>query len=238
MTRRFRPQVLAPTGPPRFPDPRRADAEGLVAVGGALSPPWLLEAYRNGIFPWYELGVPPLWWSPDPRAVFTPDSLHVSRSLARTIRRGGFTLHFDTAFVEVMQACAEDREDGTWILPEMIDAYAALHRLGHAHSVEVRVDGALAAGLYGVQIGGFFAAESKFHRVTDLSKVALVAAVRSFFARGIALFDVQLPTEHLNSLGAVAVPRASYLELLARAVLREVDLRGISLDCGVGVAST
>lgn len=232
MGRHFRPKLILPGAPRRFPDPRQADAEGLVAIGGDLSPERLLAAYRAGIFPWYEDGLPPLWWSPDPRAVFTPDSLHVARSLSRTIRRGGFRLTFDTAFADVMRACAADRDDGTWILPEMVDAYSALHGLGHAHSVEVRIDDELVAGLYGVQIGGLFAAESKFHRVTDLSKVALVAAVRSLFARGITLFDVQLPTEHLASLGVVTIARDEYLRRLAVAVERTVDLRGLIPACG------
>lgn len=225
---RSRPTTLAATSPPVFPDPRLADARGLVAVGGDLSMARLLAAYEAGIFPWYEEGLPPLWWSPDPRAVLEPEALHVSRSLARTLRRGRFDFTWNRSFLEVMRGCAA-RAEGTWIVPEMFDAYAALHRAGHAHSLEVWYRGSLAGGLYGVQRGGLFAAESMFHRVTDASKVALVVAVRSLAAAGVVLFDVQLRTAHLASMGVREIPRESYLERVREATAREVDLRAPAL---------
>lgn len=234
--RRRRPPVLLPGGPLVFPDPSEADREGLLAIGGDLSVERLLLAYERGIFPWYGAGLPPLWWSPDPRAVMTPERLHVARSLRRFLRHGDFTLSWNRAFRSVMLACA-DREEGTWILPEMIEAYSALHALGHAHSLEVWADGELVGGLYGVQRGALFAAESMFHRRTNASKVALVTAVRSLFRAGIRLFEVQFVTEHLASLGAFSVPRAAYLELLTGCVHRAVDLRDPTLETGVSEPS-
>jgi leucyl/phenylalanyl-tRNA---protein transferase len=223
--RRPRPPVFLPTdAPPRFPDPADHDAEGLLAVGGDLEPATLLLAYGSGIFPWYQEGYLPMWWSPDPRALLDPAQLHVSRSLAKTIRRGGFELGWNRCFERVMQACGEQRANGTWILAEMLTAYGELHRRGSAHSLEVFCEGELVGGLYGVQIGGLFAAESMFHRRTDMSKVALVAAVHSLFAAGIELFDVQFVTTHLATLGAYEVPRREYLRRLAVARDRVVDL--------------
>jgi len=218
------PVVLAPGKALAFPDPQSADDDGLVAIGGDLSARRLLLAYESGIFPWYGPGLPPLWWSPDPRAVLDADQLHVSRSLRRGLRRGGFELSWNRAFAAVMRACGDERDTGTWILPEMIQAYAGLHRMGRAHSLEVWTDGELAGGLYGVQCGGLFAAESMFHRRTDASKVALVAAVHSLFARGIELFDVQFLTPHLASLGACEISRSRYLARLHRASPKTVDL--------------
>ncbi|MEZ6035859.1 MAG: leucyl/phenylalanyl-tRNA--protein transferase [Planctomycetota bacterium] len=217
--------MLAPDVPGGFPDPSGYDAEGLVAIGGDLAPERLVEAYSRGIFPWYGPGYVPLWWSPDPRALLTPDALHVSRSLHRTLRRGGFELRWDTRFRQVMRACGEKRTDGTWILPEMLDAYAELHRLGFAHSLEVLQGDQLVGGIYGVQVGGLFAAESMFHRVSDMSKVALVALVHTLFGAGIELLDVQFVTAHLGTLGAFEVPRADYLDRVAAARERVVDLR-------------
>jgi leucyl/phenylalanyl-tRNA--protein transferase len=216
----------APVGPCRFhfPDPREADADGLLASGGDLEPATLLGAYRQGVFPWPADGVDLLWWSPDPRAVLPPDGVHVSRSLARTLRRRGFRVTIDAAFDDVVAGCA-DRGPGdeTWITPPIREAYARLHRLGWAHSVEVWADGALAGGLYGVSVGALFAAESMFHRVTDASKVALVALAQHARAVGVQLVDVQMPTPHLEAMGAVTVPREQYLRALARAVARPVD---------------
>ena len=226
MRRRRPPLFLEPGGPLFFPNPEAHDDEGLVAVGGDLSPARLLLAYESGIFPWYDEGMPPLWWSPNPRAVIEPEHLHVSRSTKRVIRASGFELSFNRAFDAVMRACA-DREEGTWILPEMLAAYSELHRLGHAHSFEVWADGELVGGLYGVQRGGLFAAESMFHRATNASKLALIAAVRAVVARGVRLFDTQLLTPHLESLGACAIPRRAYLERLAPARGLRVDLSGI-----------
>jgi leucyl/phenylalanyl-tRNA--protein transferase len=220
--------VIAPGGPLVFPDPRRADSEGLLAVGGDLTPERLLVAYERGIFPWYSEGLPPLWWSPDPRAVIDSASLHVSKRLARELRQGKFSLSFDRAFESVMRECGNEREGGTWILEEMVVAYTHLHELGHAHSFEVWRGERLVGGLYGVQRGGLFAAESMFHRETSASKVALVAAVRTLFLAGISLFDVQFLTPHLESLGAYTVPRAEYLARLSLATGRDVLLAGCS----------
>ncbi len=222
----MQPVLLPATGRLWFPDPRDYDAEGLVAVGGDLSVERLLLAYRSGIFPWYAEDLPPMWWSPDPRAVFEPAGLHVSRSLARTLRRAEFELSWNVAFRAVMECCGE-RPGGTWVLPEMVRAYVRLHEAGHAHSLEVWRGGALVGGIYGVQVGGLFAAESMFHRVTDMSKVALVALVHSLFAAGIVLLDVQMPTGHLRSLGCRELPRADYLRRLPAATRKVVSLAGL-----------
>jgi len=231
--RRAQPVILLPGSAPSFPDPRDYDREGLLAIGGDLLPERLLCAYGSGVFPWYAEGYVPMWWSPDPRALLDPEHLHVSRSLQKRIRRGGFTLTWNKCFPRVMRECGQRRKDGTWILPEMLAAYERLHRLGHAHSLEVWSDGELVGGTYGVQVGGLFAAESMFHRATDMSKVALTALVRSLFAAGIRLLDVQFATAHLRTLGACEVPRAEYLRRLAVVVPLVVDLRGLVLDLGV-----
>jgi len=223
--------VLTPYGEPGFPNPELADARGLVAAGGALSPAWLRAAYDSGIFPWYDDGMPPLWWSPDPRTLMDPEHLHVSRSMRRFLRSTPFELRFDTHFAEVMRACASDREEGTWILPEMIDAYVALHQQGEAHSVEVWDGAQLVGGLYGVQRGALFAAESMFHRATNASKLALIAAIHSLFAGGIRVFDVQFVTSHLASLGAYTVPRREYLARVRAATAERVNLGGLKLSC-------
>ncbi len=224
----MQPFHLVPGGPLAFPDPRRAGRDGLVAVGGDLSVERLLLAYGSGIFPWYEEGVPPLWWSPDPRAVLELERLHVPRRLlARLRQRSAFALTWNRAFRTVMARCAEGRNDGTWILPEMIEAYCALHARGHAHSLEVWAGAELIGGLYGVQVGALFAAESMFHRRTDASKIALVACVRSLFAAGIEMFDVQMLTPHLARFGAVEWPRRRYLLGVAQARDKRVDLAGL-----------
>ncbi len=183
-----------------FPDPSRANAEGLICIGGDLSARRLIAAYRQGIFPFYNDESPILWWSPDPRAIFELEGFHVSRRLARTIRSGKFFVTFDQAFAAVIRACA-DREEGTWITPEMIDAFTELHRLGHTHSVEVWQDGILAGGVYGVAQGGLFAGESMFTRLRDASKVALAHLVEHLRERGYTLFDVQYLNDHTASLG-------------------------------------
>ena len=213
---------IRPEDPPEaFPDPATAlsDPDGLLAVGGDLSPARLLYAYRHGIFPWYHAEQPVLWWSPDPRTVLFPADMHLSRSLGKRLRQGGFEVRFDTAFAEVMRACAEPRpnqpEGGTWISPVMQSAYAELHRLGHAHSVEIWMDGALAGGLYGVSVGRVFFGESMFSRVTDASKLALACLARQLEAWSFALMDCQVYSPHLESLGAVELPRALFLEMLA-----------------------
>jgi leucyl/phenylalanyl-tRNA---protein transferase len=225
MARRAHPALLSPTGPLTFPDPEWADAEGLLAVGGDLTPERLLLAYESGIFPWYAEGLPPMWWSPDPRAVLDEQALHVSKSLARELRRGDFQVTINRAFERVMRECGSERDGGTWILPEMIRAYLRLHERGEALSFEVWRDERLVGGLYGVQRGALFAAESMFHRETNASKVALVAAVRSLFAAGIELFDVQFLTPHLASMGVYEISRAEYLARARAATARSVALR-------------
>jgi leucyl/phenylalanyl-tRNA--protein transferase len=201
-----------------FLDPEFADEEGLVAVGGDLSPDRLLEAYARGIFPFYDESLPILWWSPDPRAIIEIGGLHVSRRLARTVRSGKFQVTFDTAFREVMTRCAIRPNSGTWIMPEMIDAYCELHRMGYARSVEVWHEGMLAGGVYGVTIGAFFAAESMFTLVRDASKVALVHLMNRLQAREFQLFDIQYLNPHTASLGGIEIPRREYLRRLRRAV--------------------
>jgi len=203
----------------RFPDPRRAGADGLLAVGGDLEPATLVAAYRAGIFPWPVEDVDLAWWSPDPRAVIPLDGLHVSRRLAQTLRQARFRVTIDGDFGGVVAACADRGEAATWITPALRTAYERLHALGWAHSVEVWTpDGALAGGLYGVTVGGLFAAESMFHRVRDASKIALVALVQQCRAAGLVLLDVQMPSAHLESMGAVTLPRREYLRRLGAAV--------------------
>lgn len=193
-----------------------ADEHGLVAVGGDLRPATLLKAYRNGIFPWFNAGDPILWWSPDPRAIFELDRFYLSRRLARTIRSGKFRLTLNQAFEAVMHGCAD--RDETWITPEMIRAYLTLHRLGHAHSIEVWLGDELAGGIYGIAIGGFFAGESMFHRERDASKVALAYLFEYLRLRGFELFDTQVLTEHTARMGAVEIGRKDYLGRLKRAL--------------------
>jgi len=203
---------------PPFLLPELADETGLVAIGGDLRPERLILAYRSGVFPWYAEGEPICWWSPDPRAIFELDGMHVSRRLARTLRSGRFRVGFNEDFGGVIRGCAEGRDEGTWITPEMIEAYEALQRLGHAHSVEVWEGEALAGGLYGVAIGGLFAGESMFSRRRDASKIALVHVVDRLRARGFSLFDIQLLSSHTARLGAVEIPRKTYLVRLRKAL--------------------
>lgn len=193
------------------------EPDGLLAAGGDLDPRTLLEAYRRGVFPWYEQGQPPLWWSPDPRTVLFPESLKVSRSLRKRLRQGRFEVVFDRAFGEVIRACAAPRAPGagTWLTADMVAAYERLHRAGHAHSVECRREGELVGGLYGVALGGVFFGESMFSRVSDASKVALVHLVEEVSRRGFRLIDCQVYSPHLESLGARSIPRSEFLALLA-----------------------
>lgn len=214
---------IQPGDPPEaFPDPARAlrEPDGLLAVGGDLSPARLLYAYAHGIFPWYDAGLPILWWSPDPRAVFLPDTLHVSRSLQKRMRRGGYQFRLDTAFPEVMLACAGPRPQhpggGTWLNDEMQAAYQELHRLGNAHSAELWIDGELKGGLYGVAVGRVFFGESMFSHATDASKIVLVELMRRLDDWGYAFMDCQVQSDHLQRMGSVPVPRADFLQMLAR----------------------
>ena len=205
-----------------FPQVERALAEpnGLLAAGADLSLPRLLEAYRNGIFPWFSHEQPILWWSPDPRMVLFPAELKVSRSLARTMRNTRFEVRADTAFGEVIEGCRQPRreESGTWITEEMAEAYGALHRAGFAHSVETWLDGELVGGLYGVALGRAFFGESMFTRVSDASKVALVALARQLERWGFGVVDCQMNTAHLASFGAREIPRAEFTRRLRELV--------------------
>jgi leucyl/phenylalanyl-tRNA--protein transferase len=198
-------------------EPDLADPLGLVLVSGYLYPARILDAYRKGIFPMYEEGEPICWWSPDPRAIFDLDGLHVSRRLARTVRSGKFQVTFNQEFVGVMRGCAERRE-GTWITSDMIQAYSRLHRIGHAHSCEVWLDHELVGGVYGVAIGGLFAGESMFHRVNDASKVALVHLFERLRWRGFVFFDTQILNDHTRALGAYEIPREDYLARLSEVI--------------------
>ncbi|GAB4167605.1 MAG: leucyl/phenylalanyl-tRNA--protein transferase [Geothermobacteraceae bacterium] len=206
-----------------FPPVEMAEASGLLAVGGDLSPGRLLLAYSMGIFPWFNEGDPILWWSPDPRCVLYPGELHISRSLRRTLRRGTFQVSFDRAFDQVITECAAVRlevGDETWITGEMAAAYRELFRLGYAHSVEVWDAHGLAGGLYGVALGRFFFGESMFSRRKDASKVALATLAHSLRQAGYLLIDCQLPNPHLYSMGARDLPRKRFLDQLADAGLR------------------
>ncbi|MDQ7988887.1 MAG: leucyl/phenylalanyl-tRNA--protein transferase [Candidatus Dactylopiibacterium sp.] len=210
---------LHPDLPPRFPPVSRAlrDPDGLLAAGGQLTPEWILGAYRHGIFPWFSAGDPILWWSPDPRMTLVPTAARISQSLSRTLRRGRYEIRCDTAFADVMAACAAPRAyaAGTWIVDAMQDAYCTLHALGWAHSVETWIDGELAGGLYGVAIGRAFFGESMFHRRTDASKIAFAHLTRLLARENYAILDCQMSTPHLASLGATEMPREQFVAGLA-----------------------
>lgn len=207
--------MIQPGSSPRFPPPAQALASpnGLLAIGGDLAPERLLAAYRQGIFPWFGDDEPILWWSPDPRCVFATEAMHPGRSLRRLFARAPWTVTFDRAFARVIHACATPRDDGagTWIVPPMIDAYGHLHALGHAHSIEVWDGDALVGGLYGVAVGRLFCGESMFSRVSGGSKAALFALCRQLRAWQCPLLDAQVENPHLMSLGAMLVPRETFL---------------------------
>ena len=216
--------------PPRtaweFPAANTANENGVIGVGADLAPGTLLTAYRHGLFPMPAGGggrpSQMAWWSPDPRGILPLDGLRVSRSLRQSLKR--YEIRVDTAFEQVIDTCADPRRDGAWITTEIKAAYGELHRLGWVHSVEAwGRDGDLAGGLYGISIGGFFAGESMFHHRTDASKVALVGLVDLLRAGGATLLDVQWTTDHLCSLGAIDLPRSSYLERLHTATELDVD---------------
>ena len=213
----------------KFPNPHDADDSGLVAFGGDLSPHRLLAAYAQGLFPWpHGEDLPLLWFSPNPRTVLVPADLHVSRSLQKTLRQGRFTVRFDTAFDRVVHACAVTRrsdQEGTWITPEMRQAYGVLHRLGFAHSAEAWLEDRLVGGVYGVSIGAAFFAESMFTHLSNTAKVAFVHLVRLLEAWGFSFVDCQIHSDHVSRFGAVPWERACFLNALAGA-LRQPTRRG------------
>ena len=213
------PYCLNPEDPyESFPDTELATIEpnGLLAIGGDLTPPRLLNAYRHGIFPWFDSKQPILWWSPNPRAVLYPAELKISRSLGKTMRNKGFEIRFDSAFAEVISACSQARQysDDTWIDQRIKDAYLSLHQLGHAHSAEAWLEDELVGGLYGVTIGQVFYGESMFHHQRDASKVAFVSLVKYLQRWGFKMIDCQMTTDHLLSFGAKEVPRTEFTKNL------------------------
>jgi len=200
-----------------FPPPQSANREGLVALGGDARPERLVLAYAQGIFPWPSPGAPLLWFSPNPRFVLRPREAHIGRSLRKRVRRGDFELRFDTAFRAVMEACAESPrpgQDGTWITPELLDGYTALHQRGLAHSIEAWRGGQLVGGLYGVSLGRAFFGESMFARESDASKVAFAVLLAHLIHWDVALVDCQVHTDHLERFGATDWPRARFLAAL------------------------
>ena len=211
--------------PERFPPLERAldDPPGLLAAGGDLSSNRLLAAYERGIFPWYSQGQPVLWWSPDPRAVLFPAEFRLHRSLAKTLRHRGFELQVNQDFQAVIDGCAAPRarSPGTWLLPEMRAAYAGLHLLGYAHSIETWREGQLVGGLYGIRLGSVFFGESMFSRERDASKAAIAHLAQLCVQAGIAVIDCQLPSTHLMSLGARTIPRTQFQALLRQHARRE-----------------
>ena len=212
---------LAATTHSRVPPVEQATEHGLLAAGGDLSAQRLLDAYQHGIFPWFNKNDPILWWCPDPRMVLFTDEVRISKSLNKTLRKKNFTVTFDQAFEEVMQACSAPRanqptdpDNRTWIHDDMIEAYKELHRLGYAHSVECWQQNKLVGGLYGVAIGKAFFGESMFSFVTDSSKVALVTLCQQLHRWGVPLIDCQIYSDHLSSMGAAEIPRALFIEHL------------------------
>ena len=200
-----------------FPDPYDAEPDGLLAVGGELTPHRIVAAYCSGIFPWYNEDSPLLWWSPDPRCILLPEEFHLPRSLARVLKAGTFTFTLDAAFRQVITACSGPRGDydGTWLVPEMIEAYTNLHQLGLAHSVEAWCDGELAGGLYGISLGSVFFGESMFFHRPNASKAALAYLVSQLQAASFTLIDCQQQTDNLMRFGAKPVPRAEFMRILA-----------------------
>jgi leucyl/phenylalanyl-tRNA--protein transferase len=204
---------------PAFPDPELADRDGLLGIGGDLSADRLLLAYGNGIFPWHEQDGAPLWWSPDPRCVLFPEKLKVSQRLARRLRRPDYAVTFDRDFASVIGGCSSTPrtgQRGTWITGAFVKAYTHLHALGHAHSVEVTMDGVLAGGLYGVAVGRVFCGESMFSLRPDASKIALAHLVERLKGWGFPLIDCQIANPYLLSMGAEEVPRREFLRLLRK----------------------
>ena len=201
------------------------DPNGLLAAGGDLSSERLISAYRHGIFPWYNPGEPILWWSPDPRCTLQPDKIRISRSLRKTIRRTEFQVCFDRDFSAVIKACAEPRQycDATWISPEIQQAYMELHKLGVAHSVEVRINGELAGGLYGIAMGKLFFGESMFSKQSDASKIAFAFLAKQLQKWSYALIDCQVHNEHLTSMGAINISRTEFKQYLDNQLIQPCE---------------
>lgn len=208
---------------PVFPPAAHSDPDGILAVGGDLSPERLIQAYTHGIFPWYSSETPILWWSPDPRYVVYPNEVKISKSMRQVLKRKIFEIKFDTSFRDVITACSGKRrhEKGTWITPEMIEAYVNLHRMGYAHSIEAWKDGRLVGGLYGVSLGGMFFGESMFTRESNASKAAFIVLAGNLHRLGFDLIDSQVHTDHMESLGAVYMDRKVFLKLVDRSVRRK-----------------
>jgi leucyl/phenylalanyl-tRNA--protein transferase len=205
----------------RFPPAQETSPEGIVCAGGNLSPGMLLSAYRQGIFPWYSENEPILWWSPNPRFAVLPETLHVSRSSIRLLRKEEFSFSLDQHFKAVIEACAQvprPGQDGTWILPEMIEAYTRLHLLGYAHSLEVWKEGLLVGGLYGLSLGGAFFGESMFSLIPGASRTGFLTLALWLFEQGFLLIDSQVHTLYVETMGGVDLPRGSYLAKLDRAL--------------------
>jgi leucyl/phenylalanyl-tRNA--protein transferase len=214
------PIYRLPSATTAFPDPFDAEPDGLLAVGGDLSPQRLISAYRIGVFPWYQEDSPLLWWSPEPRCILLPEEFHLPRSLARTLKRSVFTFSFDQAFSDVIKSCASPRNGSgaTWLLPEMVEAYINLHRLGLAHSVEAWQNEELVGGLYGVSLGSAFFGESMFFRRPNASKAAFAHLVLSLRTGGFTLIDCQQVTHNLLRFGAKPVSRIEFMARLNRAL--------------------
>ncbi len=235
MTKSIHQPFWLDTEPVVFPPTHYALAQpdGLLAIGGDLTPEWLLTAYSKGIFPWFNEDDPILWWTPNPRSVLFIDSLKVRRSLVKTIRKQQFTVTLDQAFSDVMRQCAETPrpgQDGTWISDEMLQAYSRLHQSGHAHSVEVWHQDQLVGGLYGVAIGKVFFGESMFAKMNDASKVALVALCQQLKAWGFRIIDTQMETDHLKSLGARLISREHFESLLREDTAKSFPARKWQFD--------
>jgi len=220
----------------RFPDPETIDRDGVVGVGGNLSPGMLLSAYEQGIFPWFSQTDPIVWWSPDPRFVLFPDALHVSESMRKVLKRGDFDIETDRDFGSVIRSCSQvsrPGQNGTWITEDMIASYTALHELGWAHSAESYRNGRLVGGCYGIRLGRAFFGESMFAKEANASKAAFLTLARRLFDDGVLFIDCQVPTDHLRTLGAKEVPRADFLASLSAAIgddsarPAEADRRGL-----------
>jgi len=226
--------ITADTPETQFPSPNSASEEGLVAVGGKITTKRVLSAYRQGIFPWYSEDQPVLWWSPEPRAVLYPDEIKISRSLKKRLRQNNFSITADTAFSEVVKACAGPRTQSptgsTWITTEMMDTYNRLHQLGYGHSIEVWNEEKLVGGLYGLSLGSAFFGESMFSHQSDASKLALVYLAKFSKSRGIDFIDCQLPTDHLASMGAVNISRKEYLRILETALKHQDHIKYWQLE--------